>query len=162
MQLNDGVGGLRGGLIGIGHLGPAARVGALVERVLGLGRAGVADEIALGGRFAQWHRPALVVAPEDAGHDATPRRRDVLDLAHRVEVVILAAGDGEGLVEVAVQSLAIVVRDDERAVLLRPAGGVVGEGRADLVARRGGFPSRGELIERRRRLVGRGFRRVDR
>ena len=86
-----------GGLIGVGNLGPAVLVGALVERVLGLGRAGEADEIALGGRFAQWHRLALVVAPQDAGHHASPRRLDVLDLADRVEVVVLAAGDGEVL-----------------------------------------------------------------
>src|SRR4051812_27706124 len=57
------------------------------------------------------------------------------------EAVVPAAGDGEGPRPAAVEPLALVGPDDERAPAVRAAGRFVGEVRADLGARCGRGPA---------------------
>ena len=121
-----------------------------VPRVVGefgLGHRRGAAEVTGDRRLVERHPPALSVRPPDHGHDAPPRHGHAFRLVIRPEVIGLAAHDGEVLLPVAVEALAVIRPDDERQPPpSAPPRDSIGERGPDLVARRGGRPAVGGLL----------------
>src|SRR5438132_875938 len=121
VQFDDSPRRLRRRPVGIGDLGPAGGVGFSISWMFGLGRSGIADEVALGWRLVQRHLPARVIMPENPNDGAAPRHGDVLHPTHRCKTIVHAAAYLVGPLPPAMQALTLVVLDDERPVSLWPA-----------------------------------------
>ena len=154
VQLDDRLGRPRWGPVGVGDLGPARAVVPPRRGELRLGHRGRPPQVAADRRLIERDVPALRVPPVDLGHDAAPGEVHALRLVARVEPVMAAPGDGEGLRPVAVHAVAPPGPDDEHRMTARPIAGLAGELGADLVAGRAGRPARRCPEPRPPRLAG--------
>src|SRR5262249_22511517 len=76
---------------------------------------------------------------------AAARHGDVFHLAERLEVIRAAADNGVRLLPPAVQSVALILGDNQAPFAIRTTLGIERESRTDFVTRGGRFPTRGRL-----------------
>jgi hypothetical protein len=91
------------------------------------------------------HGFAGIIAPEHTGDAGATRGIGAVRFAQRAEAIILAALYIEGFGPAAHEAFAGIGCNDERALLIRSAGGEVGELRFDFIARRAGGPAGGGI-----------------
>src|SRR5690349_16039374 len=137
MELDQSAGRAGRGLVNAGELGPAVFTGSFgnVARVFRFGGWADADGVISNHVVVLFDGFAGVVPPENARDHAAARGRDVFGAAPGAEPIMLTGLGGETFLPPAIQTGAVVLNDDERAVAGFAAGGDAVELRADFVAR---------------------------
>ena len=136
MQLDDGARGLGRDAINAADRGPVLRIGRAIDGMFGFGAGDVVQLLDLAVWNIGGHLVPRLILPEHARQRASARHVHVARPANRVKAVELAAAHRERLLKPPVQSVALVVRDNQAAAILRPAPRLEREPRANLVARR--------------------------
>ena len=145
MQLHDRLRRLGRSTVGVRDFGPPAGAGLVIGGVLRLGGSFPAFQVATDRRSVHGRRLTLLVLPEDPHHGAAARQGHMLDLPQAGEAIVLAAGDRESLLPIAVQPFAAVGANRETPLRAGATLGVVGEPWPDLFAWGNGLPAGGVL-----------------
>src|ERR1044072_6128222 len=146
MELDQSVGGAGRGLVNAGEFGPAVFSGAFgnVARVFGFGSWADADRIVADDGVVFFDGFVGVGAPENARHHTAARGGDVFGAAPGREAIILTGRNRKSFLPPTIETRAVVIMDNQRAVAGFAAGREAFEARANFIAR----SLRGPIIDR--------------